>query len=115
MQIISLPALVAQLQKEQTSLQREVKTTREKVKTLRLDQHIADRRLAKLSEATEARSAAMEMKLETRVSSFEMRPVDPGAAAALRDFAAETLKSTRPDDKIWVFDSAQAAGTARDG
>ena len=32
-----------------------------------------------------------------------------GAAAALRDFAAETLKSNR-DEKLWVFDPGVTAG-----
>jgi hypothetical protein len=53
----------------------------------------------------------MEMKFETTVSSFEMREIDPNAARALRDFAAETLKGNR-GETIWHFDPGPTAGTA---
>jgi hypothetical protein len=78
---------------------------------VRTDQSLIDRRLAKLSEATAARSTALEMKIETSVSSFAMRgEMHPDAAAALRKFSAATLEST--SEKLWVFDRGPAAGAA---
>ena len=110
-QVPKVPEIMGQFKTEQARLQREVETTKDKLSRVRVDQSIADYRLSKLTEATAARSAAMEVKFETRVSSVELRPLYPGAAAALRDFAAETLKSNR-DERLWIFDPGPTAGTA---
>jgi hypothetical protein len=50
--------------------------------------------LGELRKATEARAAGMEMKIETSIASFGMRPIHPDAGAALRDFAAGALKDS---------------------
>jgi hypothetical protein len=97
------------MEKGQARLEHEIKTTREKLKRVRVDQSIANHSLSKLREQSEARSTALELKVER--TSFEMQ-VHPDAAAALRKFAAETLESTRRDEKIWIFDPGPAAGTA---
>jgi chromosome segregation ATPase len=106
-QVPQLPAIVGQFKTEQARLQREIKTTQEKLKAVKIDQVLADRRLAQLAKATETRASAMEMKIETTV--FEMREVHPDAQRALRDFAGATLKGR--DEKVWIFEGP-AAGTA---
>jgi hypothetical protein len=111
-QVPRLPEIVGQFKTEQARLQREVETTREKLKNLRVNQCLADRRLSQLSKATEARASAMEMKIQTTVSSFEMREVHPDAAATLRDFAAGALASHRRDERILFVDPGPTAGTA---
>jgi hypothetical protein len=107
-----VPEVVSGLEKTQKHLERELAKTKEKLRTVRTNQCIADYRLAELDKATAARSKALELKVETTTQRFEMREVHPDAQRALRDFARETLKSTRRDEKIWVFDPGPAAGTA---
>jgi predicted RNase H-like nuclease (RuvC/YqgF family) len=109
-EIPKVPAIVEQLEAKQARLKRELETTREKLKNMRVDQAIASYRLAELDKATAKRAKALELKVET--TSFAMREIDPGAAAALRDFATKTLESARRDEKVWVFDPSPAAGTA---
>jgi len=110
-EVPKVPALVAQLEKDQAHLKREVRTTREKLKTVKINQTIADYRLAQLDKTTQARASEIEMKIETTVG-FAMRELHPAAAATLRGFATESLKSTRRDEKIWIFDPGPTAGAA---
>jgi chromosome segregation ATPase len=110
-QVPKLPELATRLEEGQARLQREVARTKDKLSRVRVNQSLTDHRLSKLSEATEARAAGMEMKFETIISSFVMREVPPDARAALRDFAAETLKGNR-GETIWHFDPGPTAGTA---
>jgi hypothetical protein len=102
-QVPKLPAIVEGFERRQERLQREVETTKNKLSRVRVNQSMTDYRLSQLSEATAARSTAIETKIETTVSSFQMREVHPDARAALRDFAAETLKGNR-GETIWHFD-----------
>jgi predicted RNase H-like nuclease (RuvC/YqgF family) len=103
-QVPKLPAIAARLEAGQERLRREIETTQGKLSRVRTNQCITDYRLAELRKATERRSTALELKIETTVSSFEMREVHPAARAGLRAFAAETLKGTRDDGKLWLFD-----------
>jgi hypothetical protein len=103
-QVPKIPEIAARLEREQGRLQRELESTQQKLKRTRVDQRIADYQLNKLREATEARSAAVEMKLETSISSFTMRDIHPDAASALKNFAAETFKK----ETLWVFPAGSA-------
>jgi len=107
-EVPKLPTVVQRLEEGQARLHGEIATTKDALKRVRIDQSLTDRRLSKLSEATAARSTAMEMKIER--TSFEMREVDPAAAAALRNFATATL-GARQDEKIWIL-PGPAGGTA---
>jgi len=106
-QVPKVPELVSGLKQDQTRLQREVARTKEKVSKLRTNQSISDYRLAELSKTAKARAASLEMKIETTVSSFKMREIDPSAARALRAFASESLKNTQ-HEKIWIFPDPEA-------
>jgi hypothetical protein len=66
--------------------------------------------LSELGKQIESRSTAMELKLETTVSTFKMQQIDPAAARTLHDFATDALKSYHTE-KIWIFDPGPTAGT----
>jgi septation ring formation regulator EzrA len=106
-----LEAGVSQLEAGQERLQREMKTSKDKLTRVRTNQCIADYRLSELRKATEARAREIQMKFETTVSSFTMREIHPDAGAVLRDFAAEALKGHQ-GETIWHFDPGPTAGTA---
>jgi hypothetical protein len=100
-QVPKVPEIAARLEAGQARLRREVAATKSKVDRVRVDQSIADWRLAELRKATEARA----VKIETTVSTFKMREVHPDARVALHNYAAEALKTTAPlSETIWMFD-----------
>jgi predicted nucleic acid-binding Zn-ribbon protein len=106
-----LPEIVGQFKSEQARLKRELETTREKLRAVRVDQSVANFRLGELDKETRKQAANVEMKIETRVAaSFAMREMHPDAAAALRNFATATL-GARQDEKIWIL-PGPAGGTA---
>jgi chromosome segregation ATPase len=113
-EVPKLPSVVQRLEESQARLVGEIARTKESVKRMRIDQSLTDRRVAKLQETTAARAMAIEARVETTVSSFAMREIDPRAAAALRNFATATLESSQRDDKkLWIFDPrGPAAGAA---
>jgi predicted nuclease with TOPRIM domain len=99
-EVPKLPAIAQKLEEGQARLLGEITRTKEKVSKLRVNQSVADFKLNELRKAAAARAASLEMKVER--TSVEMQ-IHPDAAAALRDYATETLKDARRDDKIWVF------------
>jgi len=105
-EVPKVPSLVQRLEESQAKVLGEIARTRDTLKRVRVDQSLTDRRLSKLSEATAARSTALELKIER--TSFQMREIDPAAGATLRDFAAEALKGTQRDEKIWVLSGSMA-------
>src|SRR5262249_42113761 len=86
-EVPKLPAIVERLEAKHARLSRELETTREKLRAVRVDQSVANFRLRELDKETRKQAANVEMKIETRVAaSFAMREMHPDAAAALRDF-----------------------------
>jgi chromosome segregation ATPase len=103
-QVPKVPAIAAKLEAENARLRRDLATTKDKLGKLRVDQSIADHRLAELSKATAKRAAVLETKIETTISSFTMREVHPDARAALHNFATDVLK-----DSSMIFTTAGTA------
>jgi hypothetical protein len=104
-QIPQVPEIAARLEKDQRRLERELDATQQKLRRTRLDQRLNDFQLRKLRETSEARSAAVELKVET--ASITMRQMAPAAADALRTFAHATLAEPpkwAPGPKVWHFD-----------
>jgi hypothetical protein len=77
----------------QSRLRDELNATKNR---MRANQSIAEYGISKLREqawAATRKTASVEMKLETKSSSFTMRDIDPAAAEALRDFAAQIISA----------------------
>jgi hypothetical protein len=94
-QVPKVPAIAAKLEAENARLRRDIEKANGKLSRLRVDQSLADHRLAKLSKETADRATVLETKIETSISSFTMREVHPDARAALRNFATDALKDSR--------------------
>jgi predicted nucleic acid-binding Zn-ribbon protein len=92
-QVPKFPAIASHLEAEQSRLRDELNTTKNR---MRANQSIAEYGISKLREqawAATRKTASVEMKLETKSSSFTMRDIDPAAAEALRDFAAQIISA----------------------
>jgi hypothetical protein len=104
-QVPKFPAIASRLEAEQSRLQGELNATKNR---MRPNASIAEYGISKLREqawAASRKAASVEMEL-TKSSRFTMRNIDPAAAEALRDFAAQIVNAR--DKGGWIF----PAGTA---
>jgi chromosome segregation ATPase len=99
-EVPKVPALVEQLEAGEARLQRELKTTKDKLSRVRVDQSIARYEVSQLREQTAARATKIEATIETHASAFAVGEIHPDARTALRNFADEAVHDT---EKIWVF------------
>jgi hypothetical protein len=106
-EVPKLPAIAARLEKDQARLRRDLERTQRRVSLARADQTTVNYKLNELRKQSVARAASVEMKFETTVSSFKLHELHPDAAAGLRNFATESLKSRWPahcTETLWVID-----------